>query len=89
LKIHGMKFLLPAGKGDIIFLKTTVANVGTTSITAYGRVTRNDEDITLIEGYVTFVCVDHEGKKMPHHLILPPPENEDDIRIMEGARNLR
>lgn len=89
VKMHGLKFSGPAKKGDIITLKTTVALVGSTSLTAYGGVTRNDEDTILVEGYATFVCVDLDGKKMPHHLILPPPENDDDIRIMDGAKNLR
>jgi acyl-CoA hydrolase len=89
VKMHGLKFSGPATKGDIITLTTRVAYAGTTSITVYGRVNKNDEESILVEGYVTFVCVDENGKKMPHKLVLPEPESENEARIREIARTLR
>jgi acyl-CoA hydrolase len=89
VKLHGMKFAGPAKKGDIITLKTRVVYVGTTSLTAYGKVTRHDSEEILVEGFVTFVCVDEDGRKMPHNIVLPDPEDEEQVRLRETARNLR
>ena len=89
VKMHGLKFSGPAIKGDIITLYTRVVYTGTTSITVYGKVNKNDESDILVEGYITFVCVDLEGKKMPHHLVLPEPESENEARIRGIAKNLR
>ena len=88
-KLHGLRFGKPATKGDIIQLSTRVVYAGTTSMTVYGKVVKNDEDEILVEGFVTFVYVDENGKKKPHNLDLGAPANEEDARLREIARTLR
>lgn len=89
VKLHGMKFAGPATKGDIITLTTRVVYVGNTSLTAYGKVCKHDSDNILVEGFVTFVCVDEGGRKMNHNIVLPEPEDEEQRRLREIARTLR
>lgn len=89
VKVHGMKFAGPATKGDIITLTTSVVYTGTTSLTVYGKVCRNDSDSILVEGFVTFVCVDKDGRKMPHNIVLPEPKDAEARRLLETARSLR
>jgi acyl-CoA hydrolase len=89
VKLHGLKFAGPATKGDIITLKTSVVNTGTTSLTVYGKVSRIDSDDILVDGFVTFVCVDQEGRKMPHNIVLPEPQDEEGKKLREAAKALR
>ena len=88
LKLHGLKFGTPAHKGDIIELETKVVTVGNTSITVYGKVTRNESSAILVDGFTTFVCVDEDGKKMLHHLPKPEAETEEDTLLIARAKEL-
>lgn len=88
-KMHGLRFNGPATKGDTIELDTRVVYTGNTSLTVYGRVTKNDGEKVLVDGFVTFVCVDHDGRKMPHHLTLDAPLDEEDSRLRAIAKELR
>ncbi len=89
LKIHGLKFSKPAGKGDIVRIDTSLAFTGKTSITVYGRASNalhgND---TIVEGFVTFVSVDENGNKKPHNITFIP-KTEDEKKIHEAAVALR
>ncbi|MEG2247153.1 MAG: acyl-CoA thioesterase, partial [Peptostreptococcaceae bacterium] len=63
LKIHELKFSQPVSKGAIINIQSKIINIGNTSINVYGKVTKNDSDKVLVEGFLTFVCVDENGSK--------------------------
>lgn len=89
VKLHGLKFGTPANKGDIITLETKVVHVGNTSMTVYGKVTRNDTSAILVDGFTTFVCVDENGKKMPHKLPQPQPDNEEEAELIARAKELK
>jgi acyl-CoA hydrolase len=89
LKIHGFKFSAPINKGDIVKLNTLVINSGRTSITVYGKVTKNSGDTVIVDGFITFVSVDEKGNKIPHHINLPKWENEEEIRLYEIAKKLK
>lgn len=88
LKIHGMKFLIPANKGEILQIKAKVARLGKTSIAVYCQASVEKKHL-LAEGFCTFVCVDSNGKKMPHNLILDDPESEEDKRLFTEASVLK
>ena len=89
LKMHGLKFGKPGRKGDIIELETKVVLVGNTSIKVDGRVTRNEEEDILVEGFVTFVTVDDNGKKEAHGSIQPVAHNDIDRELIEIAKSLK
>lgn len=88
LNIHGLTFRNPVKKGDIITFTTKVANLGSTSLVVYGSVESETAHIKPVEGYITFICVDENGKKLPHGLVLDEPADEEEVRIRERAINL-
>lgn len=89
VKLHGLKFSKPAKKGQIIKLTTTVVKAGTSSLTVYGKVTGVNDNNIGVEGFITFVCVDENGKKMAHNIVLPEPITEEDKKLLEIANSLR
>lgn len=90
VNIHGLNFKMPADKGDIINLESRICKVGRTSFTVYGKITRNnDYNITLSDGYITFVFIDENNKPIPHGIILGDPIDDEDISIRERAKSLK
>lgn len=89
VKIHGLHFKKPATKGDIIKIESRIAHAGRTSITVNARVTRKGTPEPMVDGFLTFVCVDESGKSMPHGIVLPEPANEEERKIREMAASLK
>lgn len=89
LKLHELRFTTPVKKGTIINIKSKILKAGKTSIVVYGKVTRNDDDKILVEGFLTFVCVDEDGKKMPHNLIVEGPSTQEYIEIINKFEAVR
>jgi acyl-CoA hydrolase len=89
VKLHGLKFGKPAQKGQIIKLTTKVVLTGNTSITVYGKVSGLDDQDIAVDGFITFVCVDHEGKKKNHRMICPEPVTEEEKHLQMVARQLK
>lgn len=89
INIHGLTFTEPANKGDIINLETKIAKVGRTSFVVYGKITKNNSDKILSDGFITFVFVDENGKAIPHNIKLAEPIDDEDIKIKTRAENLR
>lgn len=89
IKIHGMKFPTPVGKGSLLFLYSKVVRAGTTSLTVYTYSTAGNEDTVLTDGFVSFVCVDDKGKKKPHNIVLPEPEDAHEAKLRDMAKGLK
>lgn len=89
VKVHELNFNSPIKKGDIIHIQTKICYVGKTSLTAYGKVIRNDDDRILVDGFLTFVCIDDKGVKMPHNLVLDKVKNEEDLKLIEKVKSFR
>lgn len=88
LKIHGMYFTKPAKSGDVLKFSSKVVYTGKSSLTVYVHVEKNGSEKPLVDGFITFIHVDEETKPAPHFLLITP-ENEEDIKLFEAARNLR
>lgn len=88
VKIHGFTFNEPATKGDVLNFEARLAKTGRTSFTVYGKITKNDSNNILSDGYITFVFVDEKGKPMPHNIILDDPIDDEDKKIRERASTL-
>jgi acyl-CoA hydrolase len=88
VKIHGFTFNEPATKGDVLNFEARLAKTGRTSFTVYGKITKNDSNNILSDGYITFVFVDEKGKPIPHNILLDDPIDEEDKKIRERASNL-
>lgn len=88
INVHGLTFTKPANKGDIINLESRIAKIGKTSFTVYGKITRNNSDKILSDGFITFVFVDENGKAIPHNIILNEAIDETDKEIRKRAEKL-
>lgn len=88
VNIHGMSFKMPANRGDVINLKSRIAKVGKSSFVVYGKITRNNSDDILSDGFITFVFLDENNKATPHGIVLGEPIDDEDILIRERANKL-
>ncbi|WP_077369761.1 acyl-CoA thioesterase [Anaerosalibacter sp. Marseille-P3206] len=88
VNVHGLTFTQPANRGDIINIETVMVKAGRSSFTVHGKITKNNSDYVLSDGFITFVFVDENGKSMPHNIILDEPENEEEKIFRERANNL-
>ena len=86
LKIHGLLFSQPARLGDILCFESKIVYAGKTSLIAHVQVIKKGN--SLLEGYITFIHVDLEGKPLPHGITIIPTEQED-IQFQEEATRLR
>jgi acyl-CoA hydrolase len=89
VKIQELNFYTPIRKGDIINIQSKICHTGTTSLTVYGKVTRNSDDKILVDGCLTFVCIDENGCKMPHNLILGEPNTEEDLMLLNKVKSFK
>lgn len=88
VNIHGLTFTQPATKGDILTLETRIAKAGRTSFVVYGKISKNDAEEILCDGFITFVFVDENNKPIPHNIVLDDPEDEEEIDIRKRAESL-
>lgn len=89
LKIHGLTFTEPARRGDVLNLEARIAKAGRTSFVVYGKITKNNSDHILSDGFITFVFVDENGKPIPHNIVLGDPVDEEDEQIRKRAESLK
>lgn len=88
--IHGMSFSCPVKPGDIIRFTSQVVNVGTTSMMVHVVVSSELSGENAVDGYLTFVTIDHNtGKKKAHNIVLDYSENEYELKARENAVKLR
>ena len=88
LNFHGLVFKSPINKGEIITFKTKIALLGTTRLVVYGKIVSEIEEMTPIDGFLTFVYVDEHGNKIPHGLCLDNSEDPEELSIRERAKQL-
>lgn len=66
-KISEMNFLAPAYQGDMVEIGVEVVKIGTTSLTLKCVVqNKNTKKIIVSVDTIVFVCVDEDGKSIPH-----------------------
>jgi acyl-CoA hydrolase len=85
LKIHGMLFSKPVRKGDLISFESCIVKAGTASLIAYINSRVNDD--TVVEGFITFIHVDLDGKTIPHGVSVTPTTVEEKA-LFEKAKAL-
>jgi len=88
LKIHGMHFNRPVQRGEVICFESKIILAGRTSMVAYIKMKGKTDLDKIVEGYITFIHVDMDGKPIPHGIVLNP-ETEEERLLMESAQNLR
>ena len=88
VKIHGMEFTQPIYPGEIARFESRIAYVGRTSVKVHVTIKRQNETRPMLEGFITFVHVNEDGRPVPHqldlHLLTP-----EDQHLHQTASTLR
>ncbi len=85
LKIHGMTFSRPVKPGEVVRYDTQIVKTGKSSLTAYIRASAKGEQ--TVDGFITFVYVDENGKSRPHGITIEA-ETEEQIEWQRRALEL-
>ncbi len=85
LKIHGMSFTRPVRKGELVAFYSKIVHVGKSRLVSHIKVVASGQEV--VEGFITFVHVDLEGRPIPHGLEIVPT-SPDDIALQEKAKHL-
>ncbi|HPT22976.1 MAG TPA: hotdog domain-containing protein [Anaerolineaceae bacterium] len=85
LKIHGMQFRRPVRPGEVVRFDSKIVFTGKTRLVAYIRAETKGE--LTVEGFITFVHVDLNGKPQPHGLSIEAVTPEE-IDLQEQASRL-
>jgi acyl-CoA hydrolase len=85
LQIHGMTFSRPVHLGEIACFFSQVVFSGRSKLVSYIKMQVGDE--LVVEGFVTFVHVDPEGKVQAHGINIIP-ETEEEKQLCQRAQDL-
>lgn len=85
LKIHGMVFSRPVSPGEVVKFESRIVLTGRSRLVAYIKATTKDEP--TVDGFITFVYIDDEGRSRPHGITIEA-ETEEEIEIQKRASML-
>jgi acyl-CoA hydrolase len=85
MKIHGMAFKRPVRPGQVVRFESAIVWTGKSRLIAHVRGAVKGEE--AIEGFMTFVYVDEEGKTRPHGLQFEASNPEEEA-LQKEAQNL-
>ena len=88
LNIHGMLFKKPISNGHVVRFESKVVLAGKTRLVSYVRVLANRNDDFLLDGFISFIHVDLQGKPVPHGIVIEATDPEDKA-LQDKARDLR
>jgi len=88
INVHGMLFKKPVRNGQIIRLESKVVLASKTRLVSYVRVLDNATEAACMDGFLSFVHVDLQGKPMPHGIVLDYTDPED-AALLEKAKVLK
>lgn len=89
LRIYGLTFTRPVHSGDVIDLRVRAAHVGTSSVTMYLEMLKSPDAAPLLDGFLTFVHVNAEGRACPHGLAVEKPAAGSSLALWERAERLK
>lgn len=87
VNIHGMQFKKPAPAGTIIRYESKVVLTGKSRIVSFVRATISKTGELLVDGFITFVHVDLDGRSLPHGITIEAVTPED-LALQETAAAL-
>jgi len=85
LKIHGMTFQRPVKPGEVVRFDSKIVLTGRSRLIAYVRATTKEE--LTVDGFLTFVYVDDQGKSRPHGITIEA-ETPEEVELQERASQL-
>lgn len=80
-KIHDIKFIAPVQKGEMVTFIHKMIKVGTSSMVVYGKALNSNKN-RVLEGFITFVSVDENGRKVAHNISLENPETDEELELI-------
>jgi acyl-CoA hydrolase len=75
MEIHGMKFTHPVHCGEVIRVDSKVVFTGRSRLISFVRISSGEK--VVVEGFVTLIHVDLDGKSQPHGIEINPVTEED------------
>jgi acyl-CoA hydrolase len=87
LNIHGMLFMKPIHSGSIIRFESKIVLAGNTRLVSYVKVVDNSNEDLLLDGFITFIHVDKDARRIAHGIVIKPTDPED-IALLEKAKKL-
>ena len=87
VNIHGMQFKKPVPAGTILNYISKIILTGKTSMVAHVNVVESKNLELIVDGFITFVNVEHDGRPAPHGIIIEAVTPED-IALQERAKAL-
>jgi acyl-CoA hydrolase len=88
LKVHGMYFTKPVKLGEMIRFSSKIVYAGRTSLISHINVTREGDDVSLVNGFITFIYVNDQTIPTEHCIEITPITDED-IALYEEAKALK
>lgn len=88
LKIHGMTFSRPVRRGEVIRYESRIVSTGKSRMVAHIQMKGKELGDVIVDGFITFVNVDLEGKPLPHGAVILA-ETDEEKAIQEKAGQLR
>lgn len=85
MQIHGMKFTSPIHCGELVCIQSKIVFAGRTRLISFIRIKAHDT--LVVEGFITFVHVDLDGKPLPHGIVITPV-SEEDCALQKAAQAL-
>ncbi|HOE34457.1 MAG: acyl-CoA thioesterase [Chloroflexi bacterium] len=85
VKIHGMEFRRPVRPGEIVRFTSSIVLTGRSRLIAYVLADVKGEQ--AVDGFITFVYVDEQGKPRPHGIVIEASTPEE-AALQERAKNL-
>lgn len=85
LQIHGMTFSRPVHLGEIARFQSRVVYSGRSKLVSYIKMETGGE--LVVEGFITFIHVDAEGKVLAHGINIVP-ETEEELALYQRAEKL-
>ncbi len=89
IRIYGLTFNRPVYSGDVIDIRARAAHVGRSSVTMYIETLKSPDPIVLLDGFITYVHVDEEGRAGPHGLTVEKPAAGEALALWERAERLK
>jgi acyl-CoA hydrolase len=78
----------PIHNGAIIRFESKVVLAGRTRLVSYVKVVDARNEDFLVDGFITFIHVDKDVRRIPHGIVINPTEPED-MALQEKAKNLQ
>ncbi len=88
LKIHGMYFTKPVRPGEIIKFTSKIVYAGKSSLVAFIKMTKGNQDDFVVSGFITFIHVDENTKPTAHHIVIEP-QTDEEKDLYEQAKALK